>query len=172
MPLPLGLGRLCSTPPLTLSLLVALALVPTVAVAEWRVDAVADRLMDRSVHIAWVAAKQPDHGVSARLQVECLDAPLVGGRLGVLAISGRFSVGKVGLRYRFDDDPPETRILPVKPQSVTVLMHDADMDRLAAAKRFRIELSPSAGPALFYDFDVSGAGVAMRGVPCTSHRLR
>ena len=70
------------------------------AAAEWRVD---------STSIAWADAAEPANGVSARLQVECLQDR----RIASLVVSDELTPERVGVSFRFDRGPIEHRISPV-----------------------------------------------------------
>jgi hypothetical protein len=140
-------------------LVFALALLPSVAAADWKIETFTNRMTDKKDVVAWVETS------GARLQIECMDAPLVGG-LVVSLVSDKIRPGMVGLNYRIDQGPVETRIVPARSGGGSVLfMHGAPVEELKRAKRLRVEIVP--GP--FYDFNVSGGEKAR--VPCVNRRL-
>ena len=118
------------------------------AAAEWSVD---------STPIAWADAAEPANGVSARLQVECLQ----GVRIASLVISEDLSAERIGVSFRFDRGSIEHRISPVGTDLRTVILLNVSSDRLAWGKRFRIVLHPVGTEPLFYEFDLTGSGVAI-----------
>ena len=123
------------------------------ASAEWSVD---------STPIAWAEAAEPANGVSARLQVDCLQDR----RIASLVLSDDLTPERVGVSFRFDRGPIEHRISPVGSNLRTVTLLNLSSDRLARGKRFRIVLHPVGSEPLFYEFDLTGSGAAISAVVC------
>ena len=123
------------------------------ASAEWSVD---------STTIAWADAAEPANGVSARLQVECLQDK----RIASLVVSEELMPERIGVSFRFDRGPIEHWISPVVTNLRTVTLINISPDRLVRGKRFRIVLHPVAREALFYEFDLTGSSSAISAVLC------
>ena len=126
---------------------------PFGAAAEWSVD---------STPIAWAEAAEAADGVSARLQVECLQ----GQRVASLMISEELTAERIGVSFRFDRGPIEHRISSVLTNRRTVTLVNISAERLARSNRFRIVLHPVGREALFYEFDLTGSGAAISAVLC------
>ena len=123
------------------------------ASAEWSVN---------STPIAWAEAAEPANGVSARLQVDCLQDR----RIASLVLSDDLTPERVGVSFRFDRGPIEHRISPVGSNLRTVTLLNLSSDQLARGKRFRIVLHPVGSEPLFYEFDLTGSGAAISAVVC------
>lgn len=130
--------------------------------AEWRLESYADKASEKTISIASVQAAKADRGVAAKLQIECVESRLVGGRQVSILLSAPLPQEDIGLGYRVDDRPAEQRILPVGRNSVTFIR---DIKEIKNAKRLRVELFPH-GISLFYDFSIDGVDSAIAGVPC------
>lgn len=137
-----------------------------VAQAEWRVDTFRDRMSDRDIKMAAVSAKSASSGVHARLQIECLDGKFVGRTMILIVLSREFYQHRIGLNWRIDAGPVEPRHLIVNSDLRSIWLANLSVSELSKAKRLRVELFPTGGPTLFYEFDVSGADGAFRAVPC------
>ncbi|MDQ2081587.1 hypothetical protein RA307_15480 [Xanthobacteraceae bacterium Astr-EGSB] len=146
-------------------------LVPsTPALSDWKIDRFKDRMTDRAANIASVTAKAPSSGISAQLQLECLEDELVGGWQVSAVLSAKMTRGRLGLSFRIDDNPVEARILPVSTdlRSIPFLFGRQAID-LERSRRLRLQLHPTGGPVLFYEFETNGAARALRAVPCNNH---
>ncbi|MGJ5203625.1 hypothetical protein [Bradyrhizobium sp. HKCCYLR20261] len=151
---------------LVCSLLIASAMP---ARADWTVTSQRDRLTDKDRKTASLPAARPDHGVTARLVISCLEDRLVGGLILAIETSAVFTRGRMGLRFRVDEQEPEARFMPVNAHG-TGMEQWADPDDLRGARRLRVELQPARSPNLFYDFDLTGVDKALAAVPCTRTR--
>jgi hypothetical protein len=133
--------------------------------AGWKVDAIKDRLADQSVKQATATAKSDDDGVTARLHVYCLGmrgdtSPVVS-----LETNSSFAPGRMGLRYRLDNDEPEPRYMPVNSSGNGMSLW-AQPKTFFGKKRLRIELQPHRSRNLFFEFDITSAEQAIRGLGC------
>lgn len=135
------------------------------AQASWKVVSATDRMTDKAVKTASVVAKSPDRGVTARLEVFCLGfkddtSPVVS-----LETSAVFTPGRMGLRYRLDADEPEPRYMPVSSSGRGMSLW-AQPKTFFGKSKMRLELQPARSQTLFFEFDISGAEAAIRGLGC------
>lgn len=151
------------------SLIGSLACAP--AAADWSITSYKDRLTDREVKTATIAAKARDHGVLGRLVINCLEDKLVGGLVLSIETTASFSRGRLGLSYRVDQREVEQRLMPVN-SAGNGMSSWAKPEELEGAKRIRVELSPARSPNLFFDFDLTGVDNAMKAIPCVRTRER
>jgi hypothetical protein len=137
--------------------------------AEWKINSFNDRMTDSSIKTATLAAKAPDHGVSATIQVSCLRDKVVGGLLVSIETDATFTHGRMGLIYRLDNDEPIGRFMPINGggRGMTSWMQS---DEFSGKKRLRVRLEPSRSPNLFFEFDISGVDKALVSVPCKRTR--
>jgi len=124
------------------------------AAAEWQVD---------STPIAWADAAEPANGVSAKLQVECLQDRQIA---SLMLSEERLTPERIGLSFRFDLGPIEHRIVPVGTNLRSVTLLNVSSGRLAKGNRFRIVLHPAGGEPLFYEFNLTGSAAAIAAVRC------
>ncbi|ABE62815.1 hypothetical protein Nham_2017 [Nitrobacter hamburgensis X14] len=139
------------------------ASITTPAFAEWRVDQFKDQMTDKLIKVPTLAAKSLDHGVSAAIEISCLQ----GDRLFTIWLSSGLSRGRLSGRLRTDNN----RVIPssfLKVFSdphripiITVPPYD-----LWGRKRFRVELFPTGSSSLFFDFDLIGIDKAIAALPC------
>jgi hypothetical protein len=118
------------------------------AAAGWKIDAAKDRMTDKNIKTAWVAAVDPASGAKARLEVSCFDDPLVGGLFIQLRTNHRFSQGKMGLSYRVDDGPVENRYMRVTADGMAGW---GDARAVLKGKRVRVRLEPFNAKELVFD---------------------
>ncbi|MET4206871.1 hypothetical protein [Bradyrhizobium sp. LA2.1] len=137
--------------------------------ADWSITSYKDRLSDRDVKVATLPAKERDHGVFARLVINCLESPVVGGLVLSIETGSRFSRGRMGLSYRVDQREVVPRLMPVNSNG-NGMSSWAQPEELEGAKRIRVELSPARSPTLFFDFDLTGVDKAMNAIPCVRTR--
>lgn len=138
------------------------AVSPWSASAEWHIETLRDRLNDRDVNVATVAAKAPDHGITAQLEMTCSgDSTYYH-----VVLSAKMTRGKIGASYRIDERRQRSHFLDVFSDPYRISIIEYPPFTLARAKRFRIELEPNGGPVLFYDFDISGVDHAIKIVQC------
>jgi len=100
------------------------------AAAEWQVD---------STPIAWADAAEPANGVSAKLQVECLQDRQIA---SLMLSEERLTPERIGLSFRFDLGPIEHRIVPVGTNLRSVTLLNVSSGRLAKGSRFRNRAAP------------------------------
>lgn len=138
------------------------AMLPWPASAEWHIETLRDRLNDRDVNVATVAAKASDHGITAQLEMICGS----GNTYYHMVLSAKMTRGKIGASYRIDERSQRSHFLEVFSDPYRISISEYPPFTLAGAKRFRIELEPTGGPVLFYDFDISGVDHAIKSVRC------
>jgi hypothetical protein len=131
--------------------------------AGWKIDSYSDRMSEKTIKFAEALAEKPDRGFSASLFIHC-SSPMVGGRYVELKTTALFTPGRLGLRFRIDNGETEARYMPVSSDGRGMALF-VDAGRLLGAKRMRVELQPSRGETLFYQFDLSGAEL-LRQLPC------
>jgi hypothetical protein len=139
--------------------------------AEWKIQSYKDRMTDREVKVATLQASKPDHGISAVLVVRCLENDLVGGLYLAIRLTTKFTPGRMGLRYRVDNAATNDRFMPVD-SDLQSMTHWGEPSELIDKKRIRVELQPTGGPNLFYEFDLRGTGAVLKSIPCRETRLR
>ncbi|UFZ05469.1 hypothetical protein LQG66_03895 [Bradyrhizobium ontarionense] len=149
--------------------LVCLLLLSIPAQADWTIASHKDRLTDKETRTASLSARQPDHGIAARLTVHCLDHELVGGLIISIETAATFTRGRMGLRFRVDDSEAQLRFMPVNAQG-NGMAQWTDPEDLRGARRLRVELEPARSPNLFYEFDLAGVDKALDRIPCTRTR--
>lgn len=137
--------------------------------AEWKINSFNDRMTDSTIKTATVAAKAPDHGVSATIRVSCLRDKVVGGLIVSIETNAAFTPGRMGLTYRLDNDEPIPRYMPVDAdgRGMSLWMQS---DEFPGKKRLRVQLEPARSPNLFFEFDISGVDKALAAVPCKRTR--
>lgn len=148
--------------PLVVTVLVLSALP---ASAAWKVTSKVDRMTDRAEKTASVAAKASDHGVSATLYIYCLGFKGDTNPIVNLQTTARFTPGRMGLRYRLDNDEAEPRFMPVDSSGRGMSLW-AEPKTFFGKKRLRVEMQPARSSSLFFEFDITGAEQAIRGLGC------
>ena len=140
--------------------------------AEWKVErgTKVGNLRNRQVGIiATLPATATFDGVSAYLQVECLEHPEVTTRIVSLVTSKDTAPGLMMWRYQLDDNPP-TQHGPYSRLSLKVIgLGDSSSDEfkgLLTGRRLRVTLMPTTGPQWSFEFDLRGAPQAINAVPC------
>ena len=149
-----------------------LLLVPCLAFAQWKVERgikVGSLHDDQVGIIAILPAKSTFKGISAYLQVECLEHPEVTTRI-VSIVTSKGTVPKLMMwSYQLDDLPPVQRG-PYSRLSMTVIglgdSSSEELKGLSTAQRLRVTLIPTKGPEWAFEFDLSGARQAINAVPC------
>lgn len=149
-----------------------LFLAPCLACAEWKVEygITVGSLHDNRIGIiATLPAKSTFKGISAYLQIECLDHPDVTTRI-VSIVTSIGTVPKLMMwSYQLDDRPPVQRG-PYSRLSLKVIgLGDSSSDEfngLLSARQLRVNLIPAKGPQWSFDFDLAGASQAIRSIPC------
>lgn len=140
---------------------VLLAFAVTVAHADWKVQTYRDPLTDKTVANAELV---PQSG-PGKLSVHCVN----GTATADLVFAGIIGFGTIGATYRFDDGPVTMRIakIPDDGRTVWLWFHEAESIRkMTRASRLRVQLEPIARPAMFIDFDMTGAKDAISKVKC------
>jgi hypothetical protein len=142
--------------------MIALLLVCAPAAAAWKVDSVTDRMTDRQNRVASVPAKDPDHGIDARLRLACMNgAPMLSVDLGA-----QLTRGQIGAVLRLDDGQPRPVFLRVFANPQTVPLVGTAPAEFSGKKRFRLQLMPTGSQALFWEFDISGMGKVLPEIRC------
>ena len=143
-----------------------------VSLAEWKVErgTKVGSLRNHQVGIiATLPATATFDGVSAYLQVECLEHPEVTTRIVNIVTSKDTAPGLMAWRYQLDDRSPTQRG-PYSRLSLKVIgLGDSSSDEfkgLLTARRLRVTLMPTTGPQWSFEFDVRGAPQAINAVPC------
>ena len=140
--------------------------------AEWKVErgTKAGNLRDHQVGIiATLPATATFDGVSAYLQVECLEHPEVTTRIVNIVTSKDTAPGLMMWRYQFDDRPPMQRGPYSRLNLKVIGLGDSSSDEfkgLLTARRLRVTLMPARGPQWSFEFDLRGAPQAINAVPC------
>jgi hypothetical protein len=137
--------------------------------AEWKISSFNDRMTDSAIKTASLAAKAPDHGISATIEVSCLRDKLVGGLILSIETTASFSPGRMGLVYRLDNGEPNPRFMPVNSGGHGMSLW-AQPEELSGKNRIRVQLEPSRSPNLFFDFDLAGVDKAFASIPCKHTR--
>lgn len=145
---------------------------PCLAVAGWKVERGAKGGSLRNDQVGIVAtlpAEATFDGISAYLQVECLEHPGSAARIVSIVTSRGTAPGLMMWRYQLDEHPPKQRG-PYSRLGLTVTgLGDASSDEfkgLSAARQLRVTLMPAKGPQWPFEFDLSGAPQAISAVPC------
>jgi hypothetical protein len=155
-------------------ILIALVLFlwPCLADAGWKVERgakVGSLHNDQVGVIATLPAETTFDGISAYLQVECLEHPRSAARIVSIVTSRGTAPSLMMWRYQLDEDPPKQRG-PYSRLSLKVTgLGDASSDEfkgLLTARRLRVTLMPTKGPQWPFEFDLSGAPQAISAVPC------
>jgi PAS domain S-box-containing protein len=140
--------------------------------AEWKVErgTKVGSLRNHQVGIiGTLPATATFDGVSAYLQVECLEHPEATTRIVSIVTSKDTAPGLMAWRYQLDDRPPTQRG-PYSRLSLKVIgLGDSSSDEfkgLLTARRLRVTLMPTTGPQWSFEFDLSGAPHAINAVPC------
>jgi PAS domain S-box-containing protein len=140
--------------------------------AEWKVErgTKVGSLRNHQVGIiATLPATATFDGVSAYLQVECLEHPEVTTRIVNIVTSKDTAPSLMAWRYQLDDRPPTQRG-PYSRLSLKVIgLGDSSSDEfkgLLTARRLRVTLMPTTGPQWSFEFDLRGAPHAINAVPC------
>jgi hypothetical protein len=140
--------------------------------AEWKVERGTKVGSLRSHQVGIIAtlpATATFDGVSAYLQVECLEHPEVTTRIVNIVTSKDTAPGLMMWRYQLDDNPP-TQHGPYSRLSLKVIgLGDSSSDEfkgLLTGRRLRVTLMPTTGPQWSFEFDLRGAPQAINAVPC------
>jgi len=152
---------------------VSLILMPTPALAEWKVEQQGTKVMshrnDPVGTIARLAAEAPSRDITAYLQVECFEHPPLSGKHFGVVLSKATTPGPIAYEYKFDDAAPVLRG-PYSRTSLTVVsLGDAESKEfkgLSKAKRLQLTLLPRQGPKLTFNFDCRGGASAIDAIPC------
>lgn len=132
------------------------------AAAAWKIESFKDRMSDKLYFFGTSAAKAPDNGISASLRISCMNgAPMLSAEL-----SAPLTRGQISGVYRIDDGPQRMRIMRVFSDPNSIPFLDIKPSHLAKAKRLRLQLQPTGGPVLFYDFDVTSTPSVLARVKC------
>lgn len=142
-------------------MVIALLLIATTASAEWKIETHREGTNDSTIKIAWTGAKKPDHGINARLQIECSPT----GRVLTVVLSRKLTPGRFGISYRIDNRPPQVRILPISPALDSIMFMD-DLRQISNSRTMQLGIFPAVSQNLYYDFDISGAEKTIASVPC------
>jgi hypothetical protein len=146
-------------------LLTSLAICTSQAFAGWKIETQIDRMTDKPTKWARLEAKATDRGITAELQLMCLADKLVGGHKLYVRLSERMTPGEMGIDWRIDDGTTEPMFA-----RVTTDLQSLDLPRvvnaIAGARRLRLQIQPTGGPVIFFEFDLTGSTKAMRDIPC------
>jgi hypothetical protein len=142
-----------------IGLCTALLIISTPALAAWNVTHFTDRMTDKSVAVATVSAPP------GTLRVTCSGPDII--------FDSPIAFGHIGMNYRFDTDEMVPRIVPMASDGRTawVWLSSAleTRQRIARAKRLRVEIFPVGLPRVFMDFDLTGANEAIKALGCQGH---
>ena len=146
------------------ALLVVITFTSAVAdTAGWHVTPSIDKTTDRTNSIAILRAREPDIGVSAKLEIRCSAA----GPAYSIALSEPLAPGKIPGRYRKDDEPDEVKTgFVIASDRYRVHLTDGPPFSLRESYRFRIELHPTGWPILSYDFYLAGIVKTLSAMRC------
>jgi hypothetical protein len=132
------------------------------ASAEWKIETSKDRMTDKITRSAAVLAKAPDQGIAAELYVGCMNGePMAQARL-----SHPLTRGRIGTVWRFDEGPHRPAFLHVFADPNSIPFVGVPTADFTGRKRFRVQIQPTGGPNLFYDFDISGLGKVLPSIRC------
>jgi hypothetical protein len=152
---------------------ISVFLLSSSALADWNVrqgPQVFSMTPGKIATIATIDAKEPSHGVTARLQLECFTHPDLSTLSFGIILSQPTAPGPLKYRIQLDDGPaiergPFTRITLASDSLI-----DQDRNALPTAKRLRLILLPTKPPELTYDFSVTGAAAAIAALNCKDFR--
>jgi len=147
------------------ALLVVITFTSAVAdTAGWHVTTRSDKTTNRTISTAVLRAREPDIGVSAKLEIRCP----VGGHAYSIALSEPLTPGKISGRYRRDDEPDEVRIgFVLASDHYRVHLIEVPPFSLQENNRLRIELHPTGWPILSYDFYLAGIVKTLSAMRCS-----
>ena len=119
-------------------------LMPTLSLAEWKIEAQGVKVMsvreDRLGTIAKLPAKAPSYGVTAYLQIECFKSPELTRKHFAVVVAKNIPPG-LTFRVKFDDDTPVQRDPYIRTGNGTVQgLDDEAFARLATARRMQLSL--------------------------------
>lgn len=144
-----------------LALACFLAALATPAHSAWEVERHKDRMTDKTIASARLAS------LHAALVVTCGSGP-------TLTFERPIALRRLGVNYRFDSDAVVPRIADMASDGRTVhlwLGNESEATRrIARGKRLRVEVFPPAAERVFIEFDLTGAGEAIRGLGCAAGR--
>jgi hypothetical protein len=148
----------------------AMILMPILSLAEWKIEAQGAKVMnlpnDRIGPIATLPAKAASYGGTAYLQIECFKSPTLTQKHFAIVVTKNMPPG-LPYRVKFDDDIPVQRGPYVRTGDGTVHgLDDEAFARLPTARRLQFSFLQPQGPALAFDFDVTGATSAIDAIPC------
>jgi hypothetical protein len=120
--------------------------------------------------VATIDAKTASNGITARLQLECFTHPDLATLSFGIVISKPTAPGFLKYRIQFDDGPTVERGPYTRLSLTNTSLGDEEKKALPTAKRLRLTLLPTKPPELTYDFNVSGAASAIKGLNCKEFR--
>jgi hypothetical protein len=129
---------------------------------EWVIHSSVDRMTEKTVRHAALAAKAEDQGVSAALEMSCHERR----RWFHIRLSRPMTRGELGASLRIDEGKVEPRFLHVFSDPYRIPLIQAPPFDLVGKKRFRVQLFVRRGSPLFFDFDLSGIAAAAKSITC------
>lgn len=160
--------------PLSALLIVVIPNTTCSAQSQWKSFQIVDRMSDKVFYFAGVSAKEASDGVEGRLDIGCAEGagPTEPEFLYVaIQLSDDMPSGAL-IAWRVDDGPMQFQPMPSVRSTSRSALHKLKPDSLRSAKRVRIQWTHWSGEKrpLFYEFDVAGADVAIRGIRCSRAR--
>lgn len=134
----------------------------TPASADWQISSFKDRMTDKTYSVANVISNQPDQGISATLQLACMN----GAVMPSLLLSAPMTRGQIGVNWRLDEGPQRPGFLHVFSDPNTIPFVGVSPKIFYGKKRFRITIFPTGSKTLFWEFNVSGAEKSIRPIKC------
>jgi hypothetical protein len=156
----------------TIVMSTTLAFAATSASAEWKVVQGAKVLPMGEKKLSTVVrtnALAPATGVRAYLQIDCFEHPSLTSRYFGVVTDKETAPGFLGWRYKFDDGLTVTELPGSRTSLSATGLGGSDkpiFQDLMKAKKMQLTLMPVNGPALTFDFDVTGAREAAAKIAC------
>jgi hypothetical protein len=130
--------------------------------AAWELHEYTDQMTDRPG--AW--AELSSSTARASLTVRCLN----GTQIPDISFPERLSVYEIGVNYRFDNGPVVPRIARVSTNGRDLWLWLGNpasaIAQIRKGKRLRVQVFTGAAEPLFFDFDLTDAGVMLNKVHC------
>ncbi len=117
--------------------------------ADWQLNSTFDATREQSIRYATLEPAGLSGGVGARLVLACANSQ----KEYAIILDGPLNQGSLSATLKQDDQAIERRRLTVSSDRNRVPIPDD----LSGVKRFRIQLMPSGGPVMAYDFNLGAS---------------
>jgi hypothetical protein len=129
-----------------------------VASAGWQIETVENHMPDNISKRGFVTAMTGN----AMLRLDCVN----GAQLLSINVDRDLARGMIGSSITFDDGKPVSLLLQVFSNPRNVPLFDVSPKEVMRARRLRIELQPTEGQSVSYEFETSGGKTALKAVLC------